>query len=888
MMAIARPHPQARRIVPEVVQTSMMDCGPASLLALMQGFGISVSYGRLREACQTSVDGTSISTMDEVANLLGLQTDEIMIPADHLLRPEARALPAIVVIRHANNITHFVLVWSIMGPWVQVMDPAQGRRWMSRQALLDQLYIHTLEVPAATWRAWASSQEFQDALDARLAEAGAGKEARAGLRREALEVPGWRGVAALDAATRMVSAMVRAGAFRAGDEALALIGRLAAEARHPGAESLIPRIYWSVIADEGGDHEPDTLAMRGAVLVRARGRADEPPELGALPRELSAALSEKPTSPGRTLLHMLVQDDLITPLGLTAAVVGAAMLVLFEAVLLRGFLELGDQLGLMSQRAAAAVALVVLLALGLALELPLIRSALALGRMLELRLRIAFLDKIPRLTDRYFHSRLLSDMAERGHSLHLIRGLPLLGLGFLRGGAQLIFTVAGIAWLAPSSAPLALLAAAMSIGLPLLFQPLMAERDLKLRHHAGALSRFYLDALLGLIPIRVHGAQQAVQREQEGLLVQWSQAGFLLQSTATWVEGVLAMSGFGLAVLMVFSVAGEGDSGTLLLVYWALSIPVLGQQVAIVTRQYPMLRNVVSRMLEPLGAPEEPDAPDSGAEPVSTGALAIRMQEVSVEAGGHTILEAVDLSIEPGSHVAIVGPSGAGKSSFVGLLLGWHQPARGRVEIDGRALTGSWLRHVRQRTAWVDPGVQLWNRSFLDNLLYGAGDELDPPIAQALDKARLRELIEHLPEGLQTRLGEGGSLVSGGEGQRVRLGRGLIRRDAGLVILDEPFRGLDGQTRRELLAESRAWWRHATLLWVTHDLAETRGFDRVLVVEGGRVVEDGAPGELLARPGSHYEQMLACHESMRQTLWSGTEWRRLWLDGGTLREEEPR
>jgi ATP-binding cassette subfamily B protein len=263
------------------------------------------------------------------------------------------------------------------------------------------------------------------------------------------------------------------------------------------------------------------------------------------------------------------------------------------------------------------------------------------------------------------------------------------------------------------------------------------------------------------------------------------------------------------------------------------------------------------------------------------------MHEVSVEAGGHTILDAVDLAIEPGSHVAIVGPSGAGKSSFVGLLLGWHRPARGRVEVNGRALAGSWLRHVRQQTAWVDPNVQLWNRSFLDNLLYGASDEVAPPIAQALDKARLRQLIEHLPEGLQTRLGEGGSLVSGGEGQRVRLGRGLMRPGAGLVILDEPFRGLDGQTRRQLLDEARAWWRPATLLWVTHDIAETRGFDRVLVVEGGRIVEDGAPGELLARPGSRYQQMLACHESLHKTLWSGSEWRRLWLDEGTLREEEP-
>ena len=127
MILLARPHPQARYLVPEVVQTSMMDCGPAALQALVAGFGMSVNYGRLREACQTSVDGTSISTMDEIANFLGLDSEEMMLPADHLLLPEARALPAIVVVKTPNGNNHFVVVWSVSGRWVQIMDPAEGR-----------------------------------------------------------------------------------------------------------------------------------------------------------------------------------------------------------------------------------------------------------------------------------------------------------------------------------------------------------------------------------------------------------------------------------------------------------------------------------------------------------------------------------------------------------------------------------------------------------------------------------------------------------------------------------------------------------------------------------------------------------------------------------------
>ena len=113
-----------RLIVPEVIQTSAMDCGPAALKCLLEGFGVSVSYGRLREACQTDVDGTSIDTIEEVAVQLGLEAEQIMLPVDHLLLPEAHALPAIVVVQLPNGLTHFVVAWRRHGRFVQVMDQA--------------------------------------------------------------------------------------------------------------------------------------------------------------------------------------------------------------------------------------------------------------------------------------------------------------------------------------------------------------------------------------------------------------------------------------------------------------------------------------------------------------------------------------------------------------------------------------------------------------------------------------------------------------------------------------------------------------------------------------------------------------------------------------------
>jgi len=155
---------------------------------------------------------------------------------------------------------------------------------------------------------------------------------------------------------------------------------------------------------------------------------------------------------------------------------------------------------------------------------------------------------------------------------------------------------------------------------------------------------------------------------------------------------------------------------------------------------------------------------------------------------------------------------------------------------------------------------------------------------QVLEVADLRDLLEKLPDGLQTWLGEGSALVSGGEGQRVRLGRGLLRRGVRLVILDEPFRGFDRERRRELLARARQWWRTATLLCITHDVGETRGFARVLVVEAGQIVEDGVPADLAARPSSRYRALLEAEREVREGLWSSGVWRRLRLEGGRLVE----
>ncbi len=224
----------------------------------------------------------------------------------------------------------------------------------------------------------------------------------------------------------------------------------------------------------------------------------------------------------------------------------------------------------------------------------------------------------------------------------------------------------------------------------------------------------------------------------------------------------------------------------------------------------------------------------------------------------------------------------------MGLLLGWHRAGAGQIRVDGLPLDGAGVDRLRRESAWVDPSIQLWNRSFLENLHYGTSGGEAGPLTSIIDGANLHALLENLPEGLQTRLGEGGALVSGGEGQRVRFGRAMMRQDARLVILDEPFRGLDREHRRMLLARAREWWKGATLICITHDIRETMGFDRALVVEGGKIVEDGAPPVLALRTGSHYASLLAAEDALQRGQWASTVWRRLRLDRGRVDEGESR
>jgi ATP-binding cassette subfamily B protein len=898
-----------RWLVPEVVQTSATDCGPAALKCLLEGFGIPVSYGRLREACQTDVDGTSIDTMEEIAVQLGLEAEQIMVPPDYLLLEETKALPAIAVVELPTGMTHFILVWRKHGPLVQTMDPAAGRRWLTRERLLSSLHVHTQLAPLHVWREWATSEKFLKPLHRKLSDLGCSNSQASRLTERAAAANGWRPLATLEASVRTVEALVLSRSLSRGSEASNLVNRLFEDSQATDrAKSAIPLHFWSVEEAPLAEDGTEQIYFRGAVLVHATRRREEAqPKVTTVPAqeessaavspEIAAALQQPQTEPYVELFRLLKADGVLTPACMTTALLVASIGVMIEALLFRGLLDFAHKLGAPVQRMAMLGAVVLFVAGMLTVEFPMASGLLRIGRKLEARLRIAFQEKIPQLGDRYFHSRLNSDMAGRYHQIHHIRLLPELGGQLLRSTFELLFTGAGVIWLDAGAAPLVIVLVLVSVSLNLAMQPVLAERDMRVRNHEGALSCYYLDAFLGLVPLRAHRAEHAFRRRHEAQLGEWARAAFSVERLVVWVEALQFFSGFGLAAwILIDYISRTGNfASVLLLAYWALNLPFIGQDIAEVAWQYPTLRNRTLRLLEPLSAPQEmereEDQPAAAhaamiiAPEETTSAVSVVFESVSVRVAGHMVLKEIDLALSPGCHVAVVGPSGAGKSSLLGLLLGWYRPACGRVLVNGAPLSGDILNHLRSQTAWVDPAVQLWNRTLFENLIFGAGPGTVPE-PELLESAELHGLLTKLPAGLQTELGENGSLVSGGEGQRVRLGRAMHKRGIRLAILDEPFRGLDRQQRRDLMGRVRKHWRAATLLCVTHDVGETLSFPRVLVVDSGRIVEDGSPEDLVRQPDSTYRKLLLAEEEVREGLWSNNNWQHLHLRDGQLRRTE--
>ena len=206
------------------------------------------------------------------------------------------------------------------------------------------------------------------------------------------------------------------------------------------------------------------------------------------------------------------------------------------------------------------------------------------------------------------------------------------------------------------------------------------------------------------------------------------------------------------------------------------------------------------------------------------------------------------LTVDPGETVAIVGPSGAGKSTIFQLAERFYDPQLGTVRLDGVALTSADPADIRRRMALVPQEGTLFAASARDNLRYGAWDADEDRIWEAARAANAEDFIKALPQGLDTFLGEGGARLSGGQRQRVAIARALLR-NAPILLLDEATSALDAESERLVQEALERLMKDRTTLVIAHRLATVRAADRIVVMDAGRIVEEGTHAQLQAGGG---------------------------------------
>jgi subfamily B ATP-binding cassette protein MsbA len=233
------------------------------------------------------------------------------------------------------------------------------------------------------------------------------------------------------------------------------------------------------------------------------------------------------------------------------------------------------------------------------------------------------------------------------------------------------------------------------------------------------------------------------------------------------------------------------------------------------------------------------------------GALELRDVVLQYASQATPALRGVNLRCPPGTVTALVGRSGSGKSTLANLIPRFYEPNSGEVLLDDRPLRDYSLDSLRAQIAWVGQNVVLFDDTIGRNIAYGAlADAPRERIVEAARAANAWEFIQTLPDGLDSRVGQGGALLSGGQRQRLAIARALLK-NAPILILDEATSALDSESERLIQDALKRLLRDRTVLVIAHRLSTIEHADQIAVLDAGRIVETGTHAGLLAR-GGHY------------------------------------
>ncbi|WPB85674.1 thiol reductant ABC exporter subunit CydC [Sediminicoccus rosea] len=428
-----------------------------------------------------------------------------------------------------------------------------------------------------------------------------------------------------------------------------------------------------------------------------------------------------------------------------------------------------------------------------------------------------------------------------GRVISDVEALDRLYLGGLMPAAAALAVVATIALLLgaePLLMALLVLPLALALILPLVLAPAAARAARRAADERGGLRAAAVDPIAGLEDTLAANAEgRALARlEAADATLMAAQREVSLRSAAAGTAGTLLTQVAVLAALGWGLLAGPtGAAMAVLALFLAIAA---AEALGLMPRAGALMAGAAAsarRLFEaadtrpPVEEPADPAPLPAGHELVLSGVT------FGWRPDAPPVLDGLDLTLRPGERVAILGPSGAGKSSLAALLLKFAAPQSGTIQLGGTDIQDLSSAELRQRIVCLSQNARLFDVSIAENLRLAAPGAPDAALWRALAKAGVSEFVRSLPEGLETRCGEGGTRFSGGEARRIALARALLP-PAAILILDEPTVGLDAEAERAFMATLATATEGRGLLIITHELTGAEPLDRVLRLAGGRLL----------------------------------------------------
>lgn len=377
------------------------------------------------------------------------------------------------------------------------------------------------------------------------------------------------------------------------------------------------------------------------------------------------------------------------------------------------------------------------------------------------------------------------------------------------------------------------------------------------QHAQGAMTECLEEALQNQKVVKVFGGQVYEQGRFSVRANQVRRLG-IKQAVASSVNSALVQMLIAVALAGVIyyastrARAGGMTAGDFMSFITAMLM--LSQPVQRLTKVNESLQKGLAAAESVFGLMDEAAEVDHGTHLLASTRGDVRFEQVSFQypAGERDVLQAVDLHIQPGQTVALVGASGSGKTTMAQLLARFYNPRAGRVLLDGVALSELPLADLRRQVALVSQDVALFNDSVAANIAYGETAQADPAaLTAAAEAAYALEFIQQLPQGMQTVIGERGTRLSGGQKQRLAIARALYK-NAPILILDEATSALDTESERQVQGALDRLMQGRTTLVIAHRLSTIERADLIVVMQDGRVIEQGTHAELLARKAQYY------------------------------------